>query len=77
MLILAPDPGGVITNADGSMPSGWQNAGNQVTLVATPTTGFVFAGWDADCASAGTGPACQLTMSQPYNAVAHFVPATQ
>ena len=45
-LTLTPDPGGVITNADGSNPNGWQNSGAQVTLIATPATGFVFTGWD-------------------------------
>jgi sugar lactone lactonase YvrE len=72
-LTLTPDPGGVITQADGSAPTGWQNSGNQVTLIATPSPGFVFAGWDGDCAGWDPSGPCQLNMTQAFNAIAHFM----
>ncbi len=37
-------------------------AGTVVTLTAAATPGYLFAGWRADCASAGTSPTCTVTM---------------
>ena len=39
-LTLTPDPGGAITLPDTTIPDGWQDAGTQLTLVATPSAGF-------------------------------------
>jgi len=47
--------------------------GSQVTLTATPKTGYQFAGWSgAGCNGTGS---CQVTMSQAQVAEATFTPA--
>ena len=70
-LSLTPDPGGAVTLADASTPGQWQDAGVQLTLTAAPSDGFMFTGWEGDCAGAG---ACMVTMDQPRNVIAHFAP---
>src|SRR5262249_3334154 len=68
-ITLSPDPGGSIALPDTTMPNGWQDPGSQLTLVATPSDGFTFTGWEGDC----SGPdVCNLTMDGPKNAIAHF-----
>jgi uncharacterized repeat protein (TIGR02543 family) len=66
----------VITNADSTPVNPWPNSGTVVNLLATAQAGFVFTGWDGDCAAAGTANACQLTMTQPFNVIAHFAPTS-
>ena len=74
LLTLTPDPGGSLALPDSTAPAAWQESSAQVTLVASPSTGFVFSGWDGDCSLSSVTDACQLTMDQPRNAVAHFQP---
>ena len=67
----APANGGGITrSADG--PS--YAAGEQVTLVAEPASGYTFAGWAG--ASTETNPAVTLTMNSNQPLIAMFRPAT-
>ena len=70
-LTLTPDPGGTITALDLTTPASWQDSGSSLWIVATPTAGFTFTGWEGDCA--GTD-ACMVTMDQPRTAIAHFAP---
>lgn len=70
-LTLTPDPGGAIQLPDASTPDQWQDSGTGLTLTAAPSDGFTFTGWEGDCT--GTD-ACQITMDQPKNLIAHFQP---
>jgi hypothetical protein len=47
-------------------------SGTSVTLTATPSAGTLFIGWGGACASAGTSPTCQLTMTSAMNAIPEF-----
>ncbi|TQV88902.1 InlB B-repeat-containing protein [Aliikangiella coralliicola] len=48
--------------------------GQQLTLTATPASGFEFQAWQGDCA--GQGASCSLTIDSDKNATAVFVVAT-
>jgi len=47
-------------------------AGTPVTLTATPNPNFVNVGWGRDCAAAGRGTTCNLTMNGPRTASVAF-----
>ena len=64
LLTLSPGIGGTISGGQG-----YQSAGAQVTLTATPFAGYTFAGWTGACS--GSGP-CQVTMSGPETVGANF-----
>lgn len=49
-------------------------AGQTVTLTASPVAGGSFVGWTGDCS--GTAPTCHLLMDQPRSAAAAFAAAT-
>jgi uncharacterized protein (TIGR03437 family) len=67
-LTVTSDPGGQVNSV-----ATWQNAGASVTLAATPQSGFVFAGWEGDCAGSGS---CTVVMNGPKNVKADFAPAS-
>ncbi len=46
----------------------------KVTLKEKPDANSYFAGWDGDCAAAGTKSSCTLTMDSNKNATANFLP---
>jgi hypothetical protein len=46
--------------------------GTQVTLTATPQSGYVFAGWSGACSGTGS---CVVTMSMAENVTATYYPA--
>jgi uncharacterized protein (TIGR03437 family) len=64
LLTLAPGVGGTISGAQG-----YQAAGSQVTLTATPYAGYTFSSWTGACSGSG---ACQVTMSGPETVGATF-----
>ena len=66
-LTVTSDPGGQVNSA-----AIWQNAAATVTLAATPQSGFVFAGWEGDCAGSTS---CTVLMNGPKNVKADFAPA--
>ena len=66
-LTISGDSGGSV-----SMSSGWQAAGINVSLTATPATGFAFAGWQGACSGTGV---CQIAMTGPQSVAAQFVSA--
>ena len=70
-LTLTPDPGGAVTLADGTKPDGWQDSGSSLTLMGSPSDGFVFTGWEGDCTGTDV---CQVSMDKPKNVIAHFTP---
>lgn len=64
-----------VTASDGGSvsPAGsWQDSGAKAVLTATPSAGFVFAGWEGSCSGLGT---CNLTMDGPKTVKADFAPA--
>src|SRR3984957_10838367 len=69
MLSTAATNGGTV-----SQSSGYQPAGSSLTLTATPSSGFVFAGWEGACTGTGS---CQLTMTQPMSVTAQFAATGQ
>jgi sugar lactone lactonase YvrE len=69
LLSTAATNGGTV-----SLSSGYQSAGSSVTLTATPSQGFAFAGWEGACAGTGS---CQLTMTQPMSVTAQFAATGQ
>ena len=46
--------------------------GTRLTLTATPATGDSFAGWAGDCASAGAGTSCTITVGKAMTIDASF-----
>jgi hypothetical protein len=49
--------------------------GATVRLVARPSAGSVFAGWDGACAAAASSPVCTLTLAADLGVTADFRPA--
>jgi hypothetical protein len=68
-LTVAATQGGSVSSAEP-----WQDSGTTVTLIATPNSGYVFAGWQGDCQGQGF---CQLVMNGPKTVNASFTPASQ
>lgn len=64
MLTVNATGGGTV-----SPSSGYQPAGSSVTLIATPSSGFVFTGWQGACTGTGS---CQVTMMGPLSVTAQF-----
>jgi uncharacterized repeat protein (TIGR01451 family)/uncharacterized repeat protein (TIGR02543 family) len=60
----------------GATCSGAYADGTLVTLTAAAASGWSFTGWSGDCASSGTSPTCQVTMSQARNVAATFTQNT-
>jgi hypothetical protein len=65
---VTSQPGGIDCGATCTAPFATDST---VTLTATPTPGWSFAGWTGACA--GTGP-CPVTMSDPRAVTATFAP---
>ena len=63
--------GGGTINCPGTCDGSWA-AGTQVSLSAAAESGYSFAGWGGDCASAGTQSTCTLTMDSNKSVTATF-----
>jgi formylglycine-generating enzyme required for sulfatase activity len=58
-LMISPDPNGSV-----SVPNGWYASGTNLTLTATPSNGYSFAGWTGDI----TSPSNNLSLTMTHNA---------
>jgi hypothetical protein len=67
LLTTTASPGGTVSQA-----TGYQPAGSIVTLTATPSEGYIFAGWQGACTGTGS---CQVTMMAPMTVSAQFTAA--
>ena len=66
---LTPPNGGTV-----SPLSGWYDKGQQVTISASPSLGFVFRNWDGSGSGSysGTNPTVVITINEPITQVARF-----
>ena len=67
---ITSSPSGINCGSGGSMCSA--DFYGTVTLTATPSTGYTFAGWTGDCSSCGTNPTCTITMDANKTCSANF-----
>ena len=61
---VVPTEGGIVTGA------GTYNAGTDVTLIATPASGYIFTGWSGDVADASAS--VTITMNSNKSVIANF-----
>ncbi len=59
-----------------TVPSGtsWQNMGQQVSVSATPSSGYTFTGWILDGQNVGSQKPVSVTMDQAHSLTANFAP---
>jgi uncharacterized repeat protein (TIGR02543 family) len=67
---VASSPAGINCGSGGSMCSA--DFYGTVTLTATPSTGYTFAGWTGDCSVCGTSTTCTITMDANKSCSANF-----
>lgn len=76
-----PSPGGTVSaaNASGPVSSGsWLGNGSSVTFTATPSPGYLLAGWLSNGSASPSAPVSPLTVdvTGPVEEVAEFAPTT-
>jgi uncharacterized repeat protein (TIGR02543 family) len=71
-LAITESGNGQVTCGSNSACAGSYPSGTVVNIAATPDAGWRFTGWGGDCAFAGTGNSCRLTMSDNRNISASF-----
>jgi uncharacterized repeat protein (TIGR02543 family) len=67
---VTSSPAGINCGSGGSTCSA--SFSGTVTLTATPSTGYTFAGWTGDCSSCGTSTTCTITMNANKTCSANF-----
>jgi uncharacterized repeat protein (TIGR02543 family) len=67
---VASSPAGINCGSGGSMCSA--DFYGTVTLTATPSTGYTFAGWTGDCSVCGTSTTCTITMDANKSCSVNF-----
>jgi uncharacterized repeat protein (TIGR02543 family) len=69
---VTSSPAGINCSSGGSTCSASFTSGSTVTLTATPSTGYTFAGWTGDCSSCGTSTTCSINMDADKTCSANF-----
>jgi uncharacterized repeat protein (TIGR02543 family) len=67
---ITSSPAGINCGSGGSTCSA--DFSGTVTLTATPSTGYTFAGWSGDCSGCGTSTTCTITMDANKTCFANF-----
>ena len=67
-------PGGIDCGAAATNCTAQYASGTSVTLLATPLSGYTFAGWSGACSGIST---CTVSMSAARSATANFAAATR
>ncbi len=73
-VLVDPEEGGVVTGEGINCPGDCSEdygEGTEVTLMAQPAEGYIFTGWDGDCAVCD-GPTCTIVMDADKNCTAEF-----
>jgi uncharacterized protein (DUF2141 family) len=69
---VSSNPSGIYCGSGGNSCSQSYTQNTQVTLYATPDSGYVFGYWTSDCSSCGTNATCQITMNSNKTCSAVF-----
>jgi hypothetical protein len=69
---VSSNPSGIYCGSGGNSCSQGYTQNTQVTLYATPDSGYVFGYWTSDCSSCGTNATCQIIMNSNKTCSAVF-----
>jgi uncharacterized repeat protein (TIGR02543 family) len=69
---ITSSPAGINCGSGSSTCSATFTSGSPVTLTATPSTGYTFAGWSGDCSSCGTSTTCRINITADKTCSANF-----
>jgi uncharacterized repeat protein (TIGR02543 family) len=69
---VTSNPAGINCGSGGSACSASFTSGSTVTLTATPSIGYTFAGWTGNCSVCGTRTTCTINMNANKTCSANF-----